>query len=140
VSAGGPDICVGVGEKPGCDANLSLVALQRADGTVSGQISDQFAGRIGGYHAVITCLSFSRDGHEAWVGAVVTHGNWAGMDITGWQFVLRLRDNGTSANDAPDQISLPATISPDACTAHPQPPEYPNLVLFNAPQGQVKIK
>jgi hypothetical protein len=134
VSAGGPDICVGVGKKPGCDANFSLVALQRADGTVSGQISDQFAGRIGGYHAVITCLSFSQDGPEAWIGGVVTHGSYLGQDMTGFPFVLRVRDNGTSANDPADQISLPIEGGPGACT------EQLDLHLFDAPRGQVKIK
>ena len=37
VSAGGPDGCSGLGDKPGCDGNYSLVATQYADGSASGQ-------------------------------------------------------------------------------------------------------
>lgn len=59
VHVGGPDLCVGFGLKPGCDANFSLAAIQRADGSVSGQLTDQFGGGVGGYHAVIDCLSVS---------------------------------------------------------------------------------
>ena len=38
VSAGGPDICGP--DHPGCDGNYSLLALQMADGSVSGQWED----------------------------------------------------------------------------------------------------
>ncbi len=54
-SVGGPDACVGFGLPPGCDANFSLVAMERADGTVSGQYIDRFP-QGEGVHATINCL------------------------------------------------------------------------------------
>ena len=51
VSFGGPDACEGFGLQPGCDANLSLVAIEQADGSVIGQYSDQFGDGNGGFHA-----------------------------------------------------------------------------------------
>lgn len=130
VHVGGPDACAGWGLKPGCDANFSLVAIQRADGSVSGQLIDQFGGGVGGYHAVIDCLSVT--GNEAWVSGVITHGTWGDLDVTGWPVVVRVRDNGTSAKDPPDQISIP-DIAP-TCDQHP------DLQLYDFPQGQVVVK
>jgi hypothetical protein len=130
VHAGGPDLCAGLGLKPGCDGNFSLVAIQRADGSVSGELTDQFGGGVGGYHAVIDCLSVS--GNDAWVSGVITHGTWGDLDLTGWPFVVRVRDNGTSANDPPDQISMPDIA--------PKCDQQPDLPLFDFPQGQVEVK
>jgi len=44
VSVGGADVCVGLGLSPGCDANFSLIALEHADGSVSGNAQDSFGG------------------------------------------------------------------------------------------------
>jgi hypothetical protein len=130
VHVGGPDCCVGDGLKPGCDKNFSLVAIERADGSVSGQLIDRWGGGVGGYHAVIDCLSV--DGNDAWVSGVIVQGTWEDIDLTGWPVVVRVRDNGTSANDPPDQISF----------SHPDPEctEQPDLELYDMPQGQVKVK
>jgi hypothetical protein len=130
VHAGGPDACVGWGLKPGCNANFSLVAIKRADGSVSGQLSDQFGGGVGGYHAVIDCLYV--EGNDAWVSGVIIHGTWLRADVTGWPVVVRVRDNGTSAKDPPDQISMSALEPP--CD------QQPDLQLLDVPQGQVKVK
>lgn len=41
--------------RPEGDANLSLVAMQKADGTVGGQWHDQTVG--GGLHVTISCVA-----------------------------------------------------------------------------------
>ena len=133
VSAGGPDACEGFGLSPGCDASFSMVANERPDGSVSGQYNDQFGNGGGGLHAVIDCLYV--DGNQAWVSGVITHetisedGSLVGLAIS-----TRVKDNGTSANDSPDQISF-SFMGGDAfiCTDHP------DVGLFDAPQGQVNI-
>jgi hypothetical protein len=132
VSAGGPDACEATGgAHPGCDGNFSLVANLSADGTVSGQYIDRFA-KSYGFHAVINCVSIS--GIDAWVSGVITEGTLPdGTDLTGWPVAARVRDNGTSANDLPDQISSSRIGDPRPCTR-----QLPYR-LFDAPQGQVIV-
>lgn len=137
VSAGSPDVCEAVGLEPGCDKNFSLVAIQFADGSVSGQYDDQFGGGLGGFHAVIDCLSV--EGNQAWLSGVITHGvfhdpDFGDFDLTGLPVWTTVRDNGTSQNDPPDQISLSMIGTPDTCTDQPGGP------LFEVPQGQVVVK
>ena len=56
VGAGGPDACVaiGAGDHPGCDGNYSLVATEYADGSVSGQYIDRFAGGLSAFTRSLT--------------------------------------------------------------------------------------
>ena len=125
VTVGGPDACVGLGGSPGCDANFSLVALQYADGSVSGQWHDQFVHPFGGVHVTVTCLSIS--GNQAWISGVISHGLDAGFPV-----VTRVADNGRSANDPPDQIGLTTAVADFGdCNAHGE-----GFGLFDAPQGQ----
>jgi hypothetical protein len=133
VSVGSPDACIAFGfEHPGCDGNFSLVANQYADGSVSGQYSDRFANG-NGFHADVDCLVVS--GNDAWISGVITQGRFDGIDLAGLEVLTRVRDNGTSANDPPDQISFSFidTVLPD-CT------EQPDLPLLDTPQGQVTIR
>ena len=44
VSVGGADVCEALGLPTGCDANFSLTATMKADGSVKGQWQDTFAG------------------------------------------------------------------------------------------------
>jgi hypothetical protein len=98
VHVGGPDACEGFGLEPGCDANFSLVALEFADGRVTGNYVDRFA-EGAGFHAVIDCVAI--DGNEAWVsGTIVTGILGNGFDLTGFPVLARVRDNGTSPRDA----------------------------------------
>ena len=118
VSAGGPDACIALGfEHPGCDANYSLTATLLTDGTARGQWTDRFANGDG-FHAVIDCVSVS--GNTAWVSGTITHGTIGGFDLAGFDVVTMVQDNGTSANDPPDKISLsfigfglPCNLQPD---------------------------
>lgn len=131
VSAGVPDFCNVGGslvQAPGCNANFTLEAKQLADGSVSGQYTDEFGHANGGFHAVVDCLYVS--GNKAWIGAIVTSGTWN----LGGRVVTEVVDNGTSAKDPPDQItySYSAPMNYD-CRTHP------NLQLVNAPKGQVKV-
>lgn len=131
VHVGGPDICEAMGYRPGCHANFSLVALEFADGRVAGELTDRgFAGS--GFHAFIDCLSIN--GNEAWVGGVITRGSIGDADVEGLRIVTRVRDNGTSRNEPPDEISFSVIDGPVSCLE--QPP-YP---LYSVPQGQVMIR
>jgi hypothetical protein len=133
VSVGGPDNCIGLGAKVGCDANFSLVANQYADGSVSGQWSDNSAYLASGAHVVIDCLVV--DGNEAWVSGVIVKGALLdGTSLVGLPVGARLRDNGSSANDPPDQFSFAYPGDPTPCT------EKPDYELFDAPQGQVQVR
>ncbi len=124
VSVGGNDAC----PTPGCDANFSLVANAKADGSVKGQWTDVF--RIpNGFivHTKIDCLNVI--GNEAWVSGVVT-----GPNFTGLPTITRVADNGTSANDPLDQISFTFIDNFGGCQA------APDLPLFDLPNGQVKVR
>lgn len=80
VSLGGADFCEALGLPTGCDANFSLVANERSDGTVTGQWHDQFAGGQG-VHVAVDCLKIF--GNQAIVGGVVTHSSGLDPDPTG---------------------------------------------------------
>jgi hypothetical protein len=135
VSAGGPDVCVAFGDRPGCDGNYSLVATQYADGSVSGQYTDRFA-RGDGFHAVIDCLVVV--GNDAWVSGVITQGRFTDpdtgevFDLTGLFVSTRIQDNGTSGH--PDQISFSdIEFDPLPCT------DQLDFPLFDT-RGQVVVR
>lgn len=116
---------------PGGDANFTFSALKRADGSASGQWTDQFGHGNGGFHAVIDCVHVV--GNEAWVSGTITSGNIFGFDLTGFPVGTRVADNGTSANDPPDQISFSFLGDPTPCT---DAPGYP---LLTKTIGQVNV-
>jgi hypothetical protein len=113
------------------DANFSLTATEHADGTVTGEWTDQFGQGQGGIHVVINCLFVQ--GNEAWVSGFIDHGNVNGVDVTGLPCITRVQDNGKSANDPPDAISFSFIGVPTLCTA------APNLPLFPMTGGQVTV-
>jgi hypothetical protein len=130
VSAGGPDACSGIGDKPGCDGNYSLVASQFADGSASGQYTDRFS-RGDGIKGVIDCLVVV--GNDAWISGWITSGRFGDQDLAGLPFTTRVRDNGTSAKEPPDQISSSHTGDETPCT------DMVPWDLLDTPQGQVKV-
>lgn len=131
VHVGGPDACEDWGYQPGCDANFSMVAIERANGNVTGQWTDQFGGGEG-FHVAVDCLYV--DGNEAWVAGVITQETISGTGLfIGMRAATRVVDNGTNANDTPDQISYSFLYDGD-CS------EQPDFPLLNAPQGQVQVK
>ena len=133
VSVGSPDWCYP--DKPGCDANLSILAIEYADGSVKGELTDSW-GNGGFYNAKIDCLVVV--GNEAWVSGVVTAGKSpGGFDYRGIHIFTRVKDMGTSANDPPDQLAFVGFYGFNEidCTAPPYP-----LGLYDAPQGQVIVK
>lgn len=116
---------------PGTDASFSLSAVQRADGTVTGQWQDTVGGRgipAVGIHVDINCLVVV--GNESWVSGVITHPD----SLAGLPAVTRVRDNGTSADDPADQVSF--TFIGIAATCADQP----NLPLFDLINGQVTVQ
>jgi hypothetical protein len=131
VSAGGPDACSGIGDKPGCDGNYSLVASQFADGSASGQYTDRFSNG-NGIKGVIDCVMVV--GNDAWISGWITSGRFEDQDLSGLPFSTRLRDNGTSARQPPDQISASHTGDPTPCT------DMVPFDLYDTPQGQVIVK
>jgi hypothetical protein len=143
VSAGGPDSCTYWGVHPGCDANFSLTVNMYADGSVSGEFTDRSV-KGGGTHSVINCLVV--EGKTAWVSGVVTQGTMTDyvtgekVDVTGWPIATKVRDNGTSANDPPDQINY-SWVDPNVppCTTKDTIIPYENFMM-DAAQGQVTVK
>ncbi|MDX1687946.1 MAG: hypothetical protein R3248_08180 [Candidatus Promineifilaceae bacterium] len=132
VHAGGPDACEAWGLAPGCDANFSLVAIEHGDGSVTGQWSDQFGGGDGA-HIAIDCLAV--DGNQAWFSGLITQETISGTGAyVGLRVAARVVDNGTSANDPPDQISyITFDLGNTACA------EQPEYQLFDVSQGQVRV-
>lgn len=135
VNVGGNDICEGLGLPPGCDENFSLTARMYADGSVSGQWQDSFAGDDGeGIHVAIDCLFVV--GNTAVIGGFITEGLEGGVDVSGQYAVTAVVDNGTSHNDPADQISFsffPAT--PGICGY-----DIGAFPLIDIRKGQVRIR
>jgi len=113
------------------DANFSLVAIQHADGRVTGQWTDQFGQGQGGIHVQINCVFVQ--GNEAWVSGFITQGSFNGADLSGLPCITRVQDNGKSANDPPDAISFSFIGNAAACTTAPP------LPLFPMTDGQVTV-
>jgi len=134
VSVGGGDVCGGLGLPSGCDANFSLVANMKADGSVSGQWQDTFAGGKEGIHVDIDCMYIVDNG--AVIGGVIKNGTLGGQDVTGQRAITAVVDNGTSNNDPADQISFSYTGLDLEC-GDIEPGAFPLIDLTN---GQVKIK
>ncbi len=125
VSVGGPDAL-----GPGVDKNFSMVAMQRADGSVSGQFTDQWKDGRGSIHVTVDCLQVV--GNRAWVSGVVTGGTAEDMGA----FILTMvEDNGTSAKDPPDAIAG-SYYTDGTITCQ----DAPDLPLLPMPKGQVKVQ
>jgi hypothetical protein len=127
VSVGSADIA----PPPGTDANFSLSAIEFDDGTVRGQWQDTFFGRgtpAVAVHVKVDCLVVV--GNEAWVSGVVTRPGF----LAGLPAITRIRDNGTSANDPPDQVSFTFIDIGVTCT------DQPDLPLFDLINGQVTVQ
>jgi hypothetical protein len=130
VSVGGPDACAGLGIKPGCDGNYSFVAFKYADGSASGQYTDRFS-RGGGIIGVVNCVRVVDN--QAWVSGWITSGGIGDNDFRGLPFTTLVVDNGTSANQPPDQIASSHTGDPTPCT------DMVPWDLLDTPQGQVTV-
>lgn len=94
VTGGGSDFFA-----PGFDANWSLVAMQFADGSVQGHLTDAFGHGNGGVHVVIDCLEV--EGNQAWVSGTAKGGIYDGRT-----WLAQVQDNGRSAKDPADLISF----------------------------------
>ena len=134
VSLGGADICEAIGLPTGCDANFSLTANEKADGSVSGQWQDTFAGGGEGIHVAIDCMNVV--GNGAVLGGVITHGTAFGVDVSGQRALTAVMDNGTSNNDPADQMSFSIFPNNLDCSVL-VPAAFP---LFNLTNGQVTVK
>jgi len=138
VSVGGPDMCVALGFHPGCDGNYSLIALERADGSVTGQWSDQ-DGSADGLHIVVDCLKVvpigSRPGLQAWIGGTATRPPAA----AGHRVITRVRDNGTSANDRDDVIAR-SIVDPEEEGVSADCHDMPLMGLGFMSEGQVRVE
>jgi hypothetical protein len=115
---------------PGSDANFSLVALERADGTVTGQIQDAWY-KNSGFHAKLDCMSV--DGTDVWVSGTVTKSDsWP--EIVGRTVNVQVRDGGDSGED---MISPAFFFLPYTCVD--QFPFEDYGFLFPVNNGQVKL-
>ncbi len=134
VSLGGADICEALGLPTGCDANFSLVAVEKADGSVKGQWQDTFAGGLEGIHVAVDCVNVVAN--AAVIGGVITHGFAGGVDVTGQRALTAVVDNGTSANDAPDQLTF--SFFPTGAQSCLDV-DLAMVTFFNLARGQVKV-
>lgn len=114
VSVGTNDLCLQLQLPNGCDANFSLVANKRADGTVTGQWEDEFGKdptgvQLGGVHVAIDCLEVGEyvagiySWPIAWVSGVITQSTSPVYSV-GEGVVTVALDRGTSAQDAFDDL------------------------------------
>ena len=127
VSVGSSDVA----PPPGTDGNFSLSAIQRADGTVTGQWQDTVFGRGNpavGIHVEVDCLVVV--GNDAWLSGIVTRPD----SLAGLPAITRVRDNGTSANDPADQVSFTFIDTDATCT------DQPDLPLNDLINGQVTVQ
>jgi hypothetical protein len=135
--AGSPDICSAVGDKPGCDANFSLTAIQWADGSVTGEWVDR-ASQVnggGGTHVVVNCLNVI--GNRAYISGVIIQGR---ADQIGQLALTKVVDNGRSMKDPPDEISLTINF-PGLTTDCNGAPAFDNVIpLFAVPQAEVVVR
>jgi len=136
VSLGGADACEAFGLPPGCDGNFSLVANE-INGIVTGQWQDTFVGGGDGIHVAIDCMKII--GNSAIVGGVITHGTDGGVDISGQYAITAVVDNGTSANNTPDQISF-SFFDPAFDCQLVQSLTIASFQLFDLTTGQVKVR
>ena len=134
VTLGSADVDVGGGGPPNNDANLSLIAIEKCDGTVRGHIQDTWAGGIS-IHADVTCLYV--DGNDAWISGVITKVTPAAFfdDFSGVPVSIRVRDNGKFQDDPPDQASF-IFLFEDAVPCD----ETPLYQLWDLNNGQAQIK
>jgi hypothetical protein len=136
VVIGGPDVCAGFGAQPGCDANFSLLALQSADGSVSGQWIDRLSQNFGGGGAFVTVDCLAVEGNTAWIGGYMSTPN--GEPIGG-RAITRARDLGTSyALELDDRFLM--IYNPEDFGISANCHDEPFFPLFNVPQGQVTIE
>jgi hypothetical protein len=131
VKVAGPDVI----PPPNNDANLSIMALEKCDGTILGHWQDTFSPVPGdplSVHAEISCVYV--DGNTAWIGGVITHATPQVPGVEGIPIIIQVRDNGRSANDPPDQISFwYFAFTPTDCD------QMYDLGMFDVPQGQVQV-
>ncbi len=135
-SLGGADVCEALGLPTGCDANFSLVANMKADSSVKGQWQDTFVGGGEGIHVAIDCMKVVDN--WAIVGGVITHGTSGGVDVSGWYAITAVVDNGTSANDPPDQMTF-SFFDPAYDCGLLQTLTITDFDLFDLAHGQVKV-
>ena len=115
---------------PGDNANFSLIAIQQADGSVTGEWTDQFGHGDGGIHVVVDCVEVL--GNRAWMSGVITQS--PDGTLNGLTAGTTVEDNGTSANDPPDRISYTYYGLGRTCHAL-----YPWMELFPLSGGEVKV-
>lgn len=131
VKVAGPDVF----PPPDNDANLSIMAIEKCDGTVLGHFQDTLYPVPGdplSVHAEITCVHVN--GNTAWIGGAITHITPHVEGFEGVPIIIQVRDNGRSANDPPDQVSFwYFADTPDDCSL-----EW-DLGLQDMPQGQVQV-
>mgnify|MGYP001829162399 CR=1 FL=1 len=150
VSVGSNDLCLALGQKPGCDANFSLVANKWADGTVRGQWQDGFGKdangeQLGGVHVAIDCLRAeelvvgSWTWSVAWVSGVVTKSSSPHYSV-GEGVITAAVDRGSSAKDTFEDLAsftIPLSAFPagTTCMDGPQLPVFLGVPFT----GQVKV-
>jgi hypothetical protein len=123
----------GEASPPNNDKNLSLIARLGCDGTVTGRLTDAWVSPNNVVlHANLDCLVV--EGNDAWMSGYITKATPTTIgDFAGTPVSIRVRDNGTTANDPPDKASFVFLFENAIdCT------EKPDYELFDL-HGQVQI-
>ncbi len=136
---GGNDFCEAFGLPAGCDENFSLSARMYADGSVSGQWQDSFAGdEDDGIHVAIDCMVIVGD-NAAIVGGYITEGMFGEFDLSGLYAMTAVSDNGTSHNDPADQLSFSYIEGFDFIDTDCSLYSMDFFQLLDITKGQVKV-
>ena len=122
---------------------FSFTAIQRADGTTSGQYQYDFRAAGFSVHGPVTCVSIR--GNEAWIGGTV--GRIKSPDpedqsLVGVDMWWRLQDNGEGAGDAPDRTTgVGFAFAGSTITAESWCRDQPALLLLrDVESGNIQVR
>ena len=101
-------------------------------GNARGEMAIDFADTAP-FHLEVTCLSVN--GHDAWIGGVVTQTHDANAIPVGLQMWVRVRDNGDAAAGTPDQMGFFRFAPASFCAL-----QRPSPLAFSWLHGNIVVK
>jgi len=101
-------------------------------GNVRGEMAINFSDTAP-FHLEVTCLSVN--GHDAWIGGVVTQTHDENAIPVGLEMWVRVRDNGNAANGVPDQMGFFRFAPANFCAL-----QRPAPLAFSWRHGNISVK
>jgi hypothetical protein len=118
---------------PGADKETyGFSAIVDGAGNARGDMAINFSDTAP-FHLDVTCLSVN--GHDAWIGGVVTQTHDEQAIPVGLEMWVRVRDNGDAASDAPDQMSFFRFAPASFCAL-----QRPAPLAFSWLHGNISVK